>query len=183
MQFQEDAIPPFGGPLLRLSVPGRHINSNKNCDSWLYLTAGSLLGAWLCRWEYADPARSWLFAQLFPNRTLLQKRKHWMNIYTQMWSSPWPFTIFVFSSRNNSSTGWETLPGLLWRESLIRVEVWIRWSGRLTESIGLMYPLCDFDTQAAEALHCPQAVSCSRQAWGIADEQSMGMVGPGCVLR
>lgn len=46
--------------------------------------------------EYADPARSWLFAQLFPNRTLLQKRKHWMNIYTQMWSSPWPFTIFFF---------------------------------------------------------------------------------------
>lgn len=60
--------------------------------------------------EYADPARSWLFAQLFPNRTLLQKRKHWMNIYTQMWSSPWPFTIFFFFSfRNNSSTGWESV--------------------------------------------------------------------------
>ena len=31
--FQEDAVPPSGGPLSRLSVPGRHINSSKNCDS------------------------------------------------------------------------------------------------------------------------------------------------------
>ena len=33
VQFQKDAVPPFGKPLSRLSVAGRHINSNKNCSS------------------------------------------------------------------------------------------------------------------------------------------------------
>ena len=110
--FQEDAVPSFGGPLSRLSVPGRHINSTKNCDSWLYLTAGSLLGAWLC-WgnTLTQPDRGCLHNCSQIERCCRNANTGWIFIrkcdhhHGHLPS----FFFFFFSFRNNSSTGWESV--------------------------------------------------------------------------
>ena len=86
--FTEKTKPAYqepGGSLLPSVFHPLPLVSGKHTDPLTYWSFPcSLLWGLALLGEYADPARSWLFAQLFPNRTLLQKRKHWMNIYTQM---------------------------------------------------------------------------------------------------